>query len=148
MINNTLPPVNRIFDNLPYYLSYIEWYRTQGGNYAIRAFGSTHPDNKNPPKNTPRIYIKPGDFPWSENEKELSFWIQHRLRYYTLKIEGYYDYNELVRNCRPFVDTYKEVLSRLGKEWNELYPGYKTDRLLVSMLKYAIRREIPEFPIF
>lgn len=132
---------------LPYYLYSVEA-RKAKTTIAIRACGKKIPNVTSRPKDTPWVYVPLTFFDNCSNDNQRINLILHRLRYYTRKIEGYYDFNELVVYCRPFRDQYKTILSELSHEWYNKYPNYKYDPFLVSKLKYAIRNRIPNFPVF
>lgn len=131
---------------LPYYISSIatDVSRT-GKSVKIRVFGQAHPDDKNQPMNSPWVYLPRDFFSECVDAQQVINLVLHRMRYYTLKIEGKYDFNELVRKCRPFRATHKEVLFKLGKEWADKYPNYKEDRFLVQKLREEVVKRIPDF---
>lgn len=128
---------------LPYYINSIETDVSKTGrSVKIRVFGQAHPDDKNPPMDSPWVYLPLDFFGGCLSAQQMANLVLHRMRYYTLKIEGKYDFNELVRQCRPLRGTHKEVLSSLGKEWAEKYPNYRENSLLVQKLRQELTKRI------
>jgi hypothetical protein len=133
---------------LPYYIDRIETWATPAGNAGIKAYGKAHPEDLNPPMDTPKVYVKGAFFDGPTTAQQVANLILHRLRFHTLKIEAYYDFNNLVRACRPYRLTHPDLLREkskfaidtFGKDW-------KYSRENIQKVAREIASVIPGFRV-
>lgn len=140
---NVCNETSRVY--LPYYLNRIECWATKNGNTACKVFGESHPDDRNRPLNSPTLYLGSGFFDESKGAQQMANLVMNRFRYYTMKIESVYEFNEIVRKCRPLREKYKPELSAISKRFKDEFGDYKTNGAIVAKLQQELKATIPDY---